>query len=258
MIEQCHRWLSAASDAGSVHEDDAFRCFAEAFAQIELHLQRSIVDPLDDTSHILALAEQRAEELGGNIGSLSPGRKIAGMVSSENEFDVGEELLVQDVEIPAEFRDVFIEESEEMVAELAGLTTDWLQDPNNKDVLRDIRRYFHTFKGNGRAVGANILGELGWAAQDMLDRSLDGELVPDAQVQALVHEVVEALPALVRSYTSDTGPDVGRIRKLTSACFSLAASSDEAGEGSEPEITAVVGAPGGLPENLTATTNLTH
>jgi Hpt domain-containing protein len=258
VIEQCHRWLSAASDAGSVHEDDAFRCFAEAFAQIELHLQRSIIDPLDDTSHILALAEQRAEELGGKIAGLSPGRKIAGMVSAEDAFDIGEELLVQDVEIPAEFRDVFIEESEEMVAELASLTTDWLQDPNNKDVLRDIRRYFHTFKGNGRAVGANVLGELGWAAQDMLDRSLDGELVPDTQVQALVHEVVEALPALVRSYTSDSGPDVGRIRKLTSACFSLAASGEVAGEGGQPKITSVVGATGGLSENPTATTNLTH
>ena len=65
-----------------------------------------------------------------------------------------------------------------MVAELGKLTTDWLQDPKNNEVLRDIRRHFHTFKGNGRAVGANILGELGWAAQDMLDRSLDGDLAP--------------------------------------------------------------------------------
>jgi chemotaxis protein histidine kinase CheA len=222
VIEQCHKWLSAASDAGSVHEDDAFRCFADAFAQIEMHLQRSILDPLDDTSQIIALAEQRAAELDNWIPSLSPGRAVVEHVATDCALETQEEILVQDAEIPAEFRDVFIEESEEMVAELGKLTSDWMKDPANNDVLRNIRRHFHTFKGNGRAVGANILGELGWAAQDMLDRSLDGELAPGTHVQSLVNEVVSALPDLVRSYSNDTGPDVGRIRQLTNACFSVA------------------------------------
>ena len=243
VIEQCHKWLSAASDAGSVREDDAFRCFADAFAQIEMHLQRSILDPLEDTSYILAIAEQRAAQLERAMANLSPGRKIGEILTAtEGLADVQEDLLVQDTEIPPEFRDVFIEESEEMVAELGRLTMDWLQDPNNSDVLRDIRRHFHTFKGNGRAVGANILGELGWAAQDMLDRSLDGELAPDAHVQTLVNEVVSALPDLVRSYSNAAGPDVGRIRQLTNACFSLAASGDT----------------GASADNLAATSTLTH
>ncbi len=258
VIEQCHKWLGAASDAGSVHEDDAFRCFADAFAQIEMHLQRSIIDPLDDTSHILALAEQRAAELGRGIASLSPGRKIAEIVASTGAVEIQEEMLVQDVEIPEEFRDVFIEESEEMAAELGRLTIDWLQDPNNTEVLRDIRRHFHTFKGNGRAVGANILGELGWAAQDMLDRSLDGELVPGASVQTLVNEVVSALPDLVRSYSNNTGPDVGRIRQLTNACFTVAASGDTEKQETPPEVTGVINATGGLADDLSAATNLTH
>lgn len=258
VIEQCHKWLSAASDAGSVHEDDAFRCFADAFAQIEMHLQRSIVDPLDDTSHIIVLAEKRAVELDKWIAELSPGRKIAEVATTAVALEAKEEVLVQDADIPAEFRDVFIEESEEMVAELGRLTTDWLQEPENKDVLRDIRRHFHTFKGNGRAVGANILGELGWAAQDMLDKSLDGDLPPHANVQTLVNEVVEALPDLVRSYSLSTGPDVWRIRHLTNACFAMASSGGEDQHGELLRITEVIGSTGGLADKLTATETLTH
>jgi hypothetical protein len=258
VMEQCHQWLAAASDAGSVREDDAFGCFADAFAQIEMHLQRSIVDPLDDTSHILALAEQRARELEIAIGNLSPGRKIVGIMSSADAVEVQQDMLVYDIEIPLEFRDVFIEESEEMVVELSKLTMDWLQDPANNQVLRDIRRHFHTFKGNGRAVGANVLGELGWAAQDMLDRSLDGELTPNEEVQALVNDVVNALPDLVRSYSDASGPDVGRIRELTNACFLVAASGSAKKQGDSPEITAVIGATGGLADNLVAETTLTH
>ncbi len=218
VIEGCERWLTAASDAGAVREDDAFRCFAEAFAQIEMHMQRSLIDPLDDTSHMVAVAQQRVAELAGHIDGLSPGRNTAAPVASADAMPP----QIQDADIPAEFREVFIEESEEIIAELVRLTEEWLDEPEVNEVLRDMRRHFHTFKGNGRAVGANILGELGWAAQDMLDRSLDGELVPGYDVQNLVSEVVQALPALVESYSKDEGPDVSRIRQLTNQCFALA------------------------------------
>jgi HPt (histidine-containing phosphotransfer) domain-containing protein len=209
-----------------VHEDEAFGCFADAFAQIELHLQRSLVDPLDDTSHILELAEQRAAALDNWMTDLSPGRTVVDVCSADVTVPEHAAAQVRDTDIPAEFRDVFIEESEEMVAELGKLTNDWLENPDNESVLRDIRRHFHTFKGNGRAVGANVLGELGWAAQDLLDRSLEGELAADETVQKLVNELVVALPELVRSYSNAEGPDEERIRALTNACFELAASGD--------------------------------
>ncbi|HEY6130875.1 MAG TPA: Hpt domain-containing protein [Halioglobus sp.] len=254
VMDQCRKWLSAASDAGSVHEDEAFRCFADAFAQIEMHLQRSIIDPLDDTSHIIAHAEQRAAALETWMSNLSPGRKVVDIATNKDVLEAQAIPLVQDADIAPEFRDIFIEESEEMVAELNRLTTDWMQDPENNEVLRDIRRHFHTFKGNGRAVGANILGELGWAAQDMLDRSLDGDLLPGARVQTLVNEVVNALPDLVRSYSESTGPDVGRIRQLTNECFAVAASGDADEYEKLPGVTDVISSNGGLAKKPTAQT----
>jgi hypothetical protein len=222
IIQSGQRWLNAASDAGAVREDDAFRCFADAFAQIEMHMQRSLIDPLDDTSHIVALAEQRAAELDKLVAEMPRGRQSSPVMSLETA-SVPHRPEVLDGDIPQEFREVFIEESEEIVAELCKLTDEWLLEPGANEVLRDIRRHFHTFKGNGRAVGANVLGELGWAAQDMLDRSLDGELDPGHGVQHLVSEVVQALPDLVESYSRAEGPDIERIRQLTNQCFAMAA-----------------------------------
>ena len=221
VIEKCHQWLAAASKAGDVREDDAFRCFADAFAQIELHLQRSLIDPLDDTSHMIALAEQRAAELENFARELSAGADVA------TSADAGASDFVQDAEVPPEVREVFIDECDDIVAELGRLTEVWLQDPQANDVLRDIRRHFHTFKGNGRAVGANILGELGWAAQDMLDHVLDGDLTPDDRLMKLLEEVVAALPDLVLSYQGEEGLDVDHTRELTNRCFALANASDE-------------------------------
>jgi len=238
VIDKCRNWLRSASESDSIYEDEACRCFADAFAQIELHLQRSLIDPLDDTTPIVALAEERAAELEKWDSSSSPGRSVVDVVTIDESAP--SVTQVQDTEISAEFRDVFIEESEEMVSELSELTTDWLQNPENESVLRDIRRHFHTFKGNGRAVGANVLGELGWAAQDLLDRSLDGELDADESVQSLVNQLVAALPDLVKSYGDDIGPDVDRIRELTNACFEMAAGAGgESGSG-EPGVTGLL------------------
>lgn len=216
VMEKCHNWLQAASTAGAVREDDAFRCFAEAFAQVELHLQRSVIDPLDDTSHMLALAEQRVAELETCMAELSSGAQVARGNWSEPQN------LVQDAEVPAEFREVFFEESDEIVAEIVSLLPQWQAQPEPGELLREIRRHFHTFKGNGRAVGANVLGELGWAAQDMLDRVLDGDLEPGIELQAVLEEVASALPGLILAYKSEEGMDLSHVRELTNRCFRLA------------------------------------
>ncbi|MEH6515617.1 MAG: Hpt domain-containing protein [Halioglobus sp.] len=221
VMEQCKQWLEAASKAGSVHEDEAFRCFADAFAQIELHLQRSVIDPLDDTSHMLSFAEQRAAELETYIQQLPPGIDTVKLESTAACH------LVQDGDIPAEFREVFIEEAEEIVEELNRLVELWCLNPEPNEQLRAIRRHFHTFKGNGRAVGANILGELGWAAQDMLDRVLDGDLAPSDNLQQLVAEVVAGLPQLVNSYKTPGMMDATVARELTSRCFKAAKSGGD-------------------------------
>ena len=221
IIDHCQHWLSAASKGGAVREDDAFRCFAEAFAQLELHLQRSIVDPLDDTSHMLAIAEQRAAELEEYAGGLSAGAEVA--TSSWTE----PRNYVEDAEVPAEFREVFIEESEEIVQEIIRLTPLWMAEQDNMELLREIRRHFHTFKGNGRAVGANILGELGWSVQDLLDRVLDGDLPPSDPLRALLNDVVAGLPDLVMSYKEQNAWDPAHVRELTDRAFRMAESGAE-------------------------------
>ena len=221
VIERCRRWLAAAFKAGCVHEDEGFRCFAEAFAQLEMHLQRSVIDPLDDTTHLLLLAEQRSEELETHIGKLSSG---ADVLAPSN---LGQSIYVEDRELTPQLREVFIEESEELIAELDTLKQEWMSKPEANGTLRDIRRHFHTFKGNGRAVGANIIGELGWAAQDLLDRVLDGDLTANDKVQTVISDVIDILPELVMSYRGKGGLDVEQTRRLTNRLFDLARQNDE-------------------------------
>ncbi len=310
VIAKCHRWLAAAHAAACVEEDESFNYFAEAFAQIEMHLQRLLLDPLEDTSHMVSLAEQRAAalesfardlegsavivdanraksddtvaieeeelelhslelDLTSDAALLAAGEKSL-TEPPEAEIDEPEEIVlssaqpthtlsiaperkedpgaltdglgqqsaqgranfsnrplvertyVEDTEMSPEFREVFMEEAEEIVEDLAELTTAWLKEPGLNETLRDIRRHFHTFKGSGRAVGANVIGELGWAAQDMLDRVLDGDLPIDTTLQDLLQDLSVELPSLVASYRSAESAALHKVRALTDACFDVA------------------------------------
>lgn len=258
VIEHCYRWLQSDGTAGQVADNVALRGMADAFALLELHLQRFVLDPEEDTSTLLAWAEQCAAGLVGIVPESGPlaaieerseadraGEALASDLEPESEvvpvaavspaveeeIDVAPvlemESTVQDSAIPAEFREAFIEEAEEICAELQQLVTNWRQNRSDEACLRDIRRHFHSFKGNGRAVGANVLGELGWAAQDMLDRVIDGGKQIDDALQALLEEVIATLPRLVESYREDDGLDETSTRELTERCFRQASATGD-------------------------------
>ncbi|MEP7043286.1 MAG: Hpt domain-containing protein [Dokdonella sp.] len=100
-------------------------------------------------------------------------------------------------EIDDDIREVFIEEVEEELGNLRQQVPLWKRDVDNLEELKTIRRSFHTLKGSGRLVGALALGEFSWKVESLLNRVLDGSVVPGSAVVALVDQAVEAVPTLL-------------------------------------------------------------
>ncbi|WP_242165645.1 response regulator [Lysobacter sp. M15] len=99
-------------------------------------------------------------------------------------------------EIDDEIREVFLEEFEEEIGNLGQLLPAWRSEPDNTELLRPIRRVFHTLKGSGRLVGAKLLGEFSWKIENMLNRVLDGSRPASPAVIALVEQAHASLPQL--------------------------------------------------------------
>jgi chemosensory pili system protein ChpA (sensor histidine kinase/response regulator) len=99
-------------------------------------------------------------------------------------------------EIDDEIREVFLEEFEEEIGNLGQLLPAWRAQPDSAELLRPIRRVFHTLKGSGRLVGAKILGEFAWKVENMLNRVLDGSRGATPAVIALIEQSHQALPQL--------------------------------------------------------------
>jgi len=91
------------------------------------------------------------------------------------------------LEQDSEILEIFIEELEEIFVELEPLLAQWIEQPNQQDVLTDIRRHFHTLKGSGRMVGAKSSGELAWTVEDTLNRVLAGTLPLNSEIHKILN-----------------------------------------------------------------------
>jgi len=96
-----------------------------------------------------------------------------------------------------ELLELFIEEAGEEIESIARHFPAWEQDNNNHEELITIRRSFHTLKGSGRMVGAELIGEYCWSIEDLLNRIINRTLEPQAAITEFLHRAIEALPELL-------------------------------------------------------------
>ena len=106
-------------------------------------------------------------------------------------------------DIDDEIREIFLEEFEEEIANLAQLLPAWKADPNSTERLQPVRRVFHTLKGSGRLVGAKTLGEFSWKIENMLNKVRDGHRPATSPVIAMVEQAFATLPQLHAALRGD-------------------------------------------------------
>ncbi len=107
-------------------------------------------------------------------------------------------------EIDDEIREIFLEEVEEEIANLGQLLPTWRRSPDDGELLRPIRRVFHTLKGSGRLVGAKTLGDFSWHVENMLNRVLDGSRPASPAVTGFIDQTCDVLPLLLSALRGET------------------------------------------------------
>ena len=114
--------------------------------------------------------------------------------------------------IDKDLLEVFREEASDVQAQLASLIPQWQSSADRQPaILSDIRRSFHTLKGSGRMVEANVIGELAWSIENMLNRLIEGTTAFNPDMLNLVARANNMLPALLDDYIQDNElltPDV--------------------------------------------------
>lgn len=144
----------------------------------------------------------------------TPASVIAGLPDEQKAEDGQEEETITPgpaVVSPAisagldpEIVEIFIEEAGEVIEQITECLPRWQANMADDEVLQDLRRAFHTLKGSGRLVGAQRIGEFGWAFENMLNRVIDKTVKADNAMFDLLDQAIEVLPELVSEFSEGT------------------------------------------------------
>ncbi|MBL8199928.1 MAG: Hpt domain-containing protein [Chromatiales bacterium] len=95
--------------------------------------------------------------------------------------------------IDPDILELFIEEAREAIEAVNVHFPAWELDEGERESLLTVRRAFHTLKGSGRMVGAELIGEYCWSVEQLLNRVIEGT-VPRSP--PLVNYLRRAIPAV--------------------------------------------------------------
>lgn len=219
--------------------------FADAIAAIEYYIE-AIRDDLPNADLMLDSLEHYVEQLDVVIErpavdvsqelQLEPVAAVeAPPVAAAASMPSPVVVAAEDVE--PEIRDIFLDEAGEVLSTLDSALPRLRRDAQDMDTLTTVRRAFHTLKGSGRMVGAQQIGEFGWAVESLLNRCLDGSVPAGPVVVDTVVDAVAMLPGLIENFRNGTAPD-GALQALIERANNLAQGRG-AQEAEELDMTAI-------------------
>ena len=154
-------------------------------------------------------------------------------------------ILAEDAD--EEIVEIFIEEAVEVLGELHNYLPQWKADYNDEEALAVVRRSFHTLKGSGRLLGADLIGEFSWKYENMLNRVIDNKINVSDNLWRALDEALAVLPQLIEQLKGNREP-IENISRLMASVDALAdgrendfylAGNDEAAV--EENVTEVIG-----------------
>lgn len=198
----------------------------------ETEVQVPLLDEVVSQEELLSLQEggpsaaTLAEVLARPLSSVNPPARhipTSLLPPPKDEASVDEEL-----------RDVFLEETAEVLADLHRYLPQWLSSLESHPPLGDsaplaeIRRAFHTLKGSGRMVRALVVAELAWALENVLNRVLEGDVAADEAVRSLLQDTLTLLPDVVRDFAEDVQHQRDDVDELAALAHALARGAEVA------------------------------
>ncbi|MBF8778869.1 Hpt domain-containing protein [Pseudomonas fulva] len=207
-------WLRQPERDPSSDELDAL---ARALSAMECDLQWRIADPQADTEPFQEQARASLRSLG--VQCPSP---------TEDSLPTPAEPGVDD-----ELRRVFLEEARQLLEQLERHWLRWCADNSQRSALEALRRVLHTLKGSGRMAHAQVVAELAWGAEHLLNRVLEDRASLDAQAQVMLQQALARLPVLLGDFADGRLPALAEVERLAEHLHGLAnrdtASHAEAG-----------------------------
>ncbi len=98
--------------------------------------------------------------------------------------------------------ETFIDEAQQVALDMSDAWNKWKQDTVDWTTFAEMRRAYHTLKGSGRFVGAELISEFGWQFENLCNKCLGKKEVLSEKITQMLEQGVKHVPALVEQLKS--------------------------------------------------------
>ena len=105
---------------------------------------------------------------------------------------------------PQSTYEIFAAQTSEITQQLTTELPGWRQEFGNPVTAGRIRRALHSLKGHARIIGADVIGELAWSAENMVDSVISGTITASEAMVTLLDEIITMLPELVDDFVDNS------------------------------------------------------
>jgi len=213
-------------DAGELEDADSAGAGEQDTAAVKAELEP---DADDESASVVEVAgEDESVTLslgvaGGGSGAQAASGEEAGQ-TAELDADEGQETragpgvdpaasgsqyAIVGEDVDDEIVEVFLEEALGELDKINAYLPRWKADPSDEESLVVVRRAFHTLKGGGRLIGAELVGEFSWSMENMLNRVIDHSIDATSTLFETLDEAAAALPQLIEQIRGNRSPIEG-------------------------------------------------
>ncbi len=123
-------------------------------------------------------------------------------------------------DIDPDILELFIEEAREAIEAINVHFPAWELDEGERESLLTIRRAFHTLKGSGRMVGAELIGDYCWSVEHLLNRVVNATVPRTPELVSYLRRAIPVVAELIEQLEVGTAP-AGDIHALIAEADAL-------------------------------------
>jgi len=132
--------------------------------------------------------------------------------AAPEETETAEE--VQEDPVDTEILSIFLDEANEVLGRCDTLLNTWRDDLPNLEIVKNLQREIHTFKGGARMSGVSAMGDLSHAMESLLERIAGRNLPPSVSAVEALEQGCDRLNTWVDEAGKGVIPRAGQALKL--------------------------------------------
>jgi len=133
-------------------------------------------------------------------------------ISDEFEDQAEDELAdIEDEPVDKEILDIFLEEAADILERCDSLLNTWRDNLPDLDIVRNLQREFHTFKGGSRMAGLSAMGTLSHTMETLMEQIAGHLLQPSIEAIELLEQSCDRLNVWTEEAARGDMPQAGEV-----------------------------------------------